>query len=96
MVKIRSAVPDDAKRLLEIYAYYVADTAISLEYDVPSEEEFRSRIRNTLQKYPYLVLEIDVIMQGYAYAGSFRARAVLPLQGVLNVYLMRTKTVKTA
>ena len=71
MVKIRSAVPDDAKRLLEIYAYYVADTAISLEYDVPSEEEFRSRIRNTLQKYPYLVLEEDGIIQGYTYAGLF-------------------------
>lgn len=53
-------------------------------------------MENTLRNYPYLVLEIDVIMQGYAYAGSFRARAVLPLQGVLNVYLMRTKTVKTA
>lgn len=42
-MSIRSATPDDAKRLLEIYAYYVANTAVSFEYDVPSEAEFRSR-----------------------------------------------------
>ena len=34
MVKIRSAVPDDAKRLLEIYAYYVLHTVITCEYTV--------------------------------------------------------------
>ena len=33
---IRTATPDDAERLLEIYGYYVEKTAISFEYDVPS------------------------------------------------------------
>ena len=89
MVKIRSAVPDDAKRLLEIYAYYVADTAISLEYDVPSEEEFRSRIRNTLQKYPYLVLEEDGIIQGYTYAGLFKIRAAYAHSCEVSIYVDR-------
>ena len=89
MVKIRSAVPDDAKRLLEIYAYYVADTAISLEYDVPSEEEFRSRIRNTLQKYPYLVLEEDGIIQGYTYAGLFKIRAAYARSCEVSIYVDR-------
>ena len=53
MMTIRSAVPEDAPRLLEIYSYYVEKTAITFEYDVPSVEEFESRIRNTLKKYPY-------------------------------------------
>ena len=48
---IRSAVLDDAERLLEIYAYYVRNTAISFECSVPLPEEFRERIRNTLKKY---------------------------------------------
>ena len=69
---IRCASPDDTKRLLEIYAYYVTNTAISFEYDVPSEAEFCSRILNTLQKYPYLVLEEDGIIQGYAYSSHGR------------------------
>ena len=51
-VIIRSATVNDAERLLEIYSYYVTDTAISFEYDVPSVEEFRSRIENVLKKIP--------------------------------------------
>ena len=54
---IRSATIEDAGRLLEIYTYYVKNTAISFEYDVPSLEEFRGRIAYTLGKYPYIVLE---------------------------------------
>ena len=72
---IRSATTDDAGRLLEIYAYYVKNTAITFECDVPSPDEFRERIENTLRKYPYLVLEEDGTVLGYAYAGPFVGRA---------------------
>ena len=34
---IRVAKPEDAKGLLEIYAPYVEKTAITFEYEVPSE-----------------------------------------------------------
>ncbi|MBO6209942.1 MAG: GNAT family N-acetyltransferase, partial [Schwartzia sp.] len=51
-MKIRSAIVDDAEQLLAIYAYYVEHTAISFEYDVPSVQEFRSRIENILKAYP--------------------------------------------
>ncbi len=42
---IRPAKLSDAERLLEIYAPYVLSTAITYEYDVPSVEEFKTRIR---------------------------------------------------
>ena len=48
---------EDAEELLKIYSYYVENTAITFEYDVPSVEEFSDRISNILKKYPYLVLE---------------------------------------
>ncbi len=52
---IRSVTENDAKRLSKIYAYYVKNTAITFEYDVPSEEEFKKRIQNTLNKtFPIL------------------------------------------
>ena len=41
---IRDARAEDAGRLLEIYAHYVLNTAVSFEYAVPSVEEFRERI----------------------------------------------------
>ena len=48
-ITTRYAVPEDAKRLLEIYAPYVENTAITFEYDVPTLEEFIERIRHTLE-----------------------------------------------
>jgi L-amino acid N-acyltransferase YncA len=56
--RIRTADPDrDAEALVEIYRPYVEKTAITFEYVTPSVEEFRARMRHTLEKYPYLVIE---------------------------------------
>lgn len=38
-VLIRDAKLSDAPRLLEIYSYYVKNTAITFEYNVPSLED---------------------------------------------------------
>ena len=35
-ILLRTARPSDAARLVEIYAPYVTDTAITFEYEVPS------------------------------------------------------------
>ena len=72
---IRNATIEDAENLLEIYAYYVKETAISFEYEIPSIEEFRKRISQTKEKYPYIVIEEDDVIKGYAYAGVFKGRA---------------------
>ena len=49
---IRPVTPDDASALLDIYRYYVEHTAISFETVTPTEEEFRRRLRDVLEKYP--------------------------------------------
>ena len=41
-ISTRCATVSDAAALLDIYAPYVRDTAITFEYDVPSVEEFGS------------------------------------------------------
>ncbi|MBO5589329.1 MAG: GNAT family N-acetyltransferase [Anaerovibrio sp.] len=84
---IRSATVNDAERLLEIYSYYVTDTAISWEYDVPSVEEFRGRIEDVLKKYPYLVVEENGVIYGYAYAHPFVGRAAYDHSCELTIYL---------
>jgi L-amino acid N-acyltransferase YncA len=91
-VNIRSANIRDAERLQEIYAYYVEHTAISFEYDVPTIGEFKSRMENTLRKYPYLVLEADGVIQGYAYAGAFVGRAAYDRSCEVTIYLDRSAT----
>lgn len=88
-MEIRSAAAQDAPRLLEIYAYYVENTAITFEYDMPSESEFRGRIENTLKRYPYLVLIDGGVIRGYAYAGPFHPRAAYRLSAEVSIYLDR-------
>ena len=86
-IVIRSATVKDAEALLNIYAYYVENTAITFEYDVPTLEEFEQRIANTLKKYPYLVVEKEGAILGYAYAGVFKDRAAYDWSAETTIYL---------
>ena len=43
-IRVRTATRQDAEALLQIYAPYVKNTAITFEYDVPTVEEFAGRI----------------------------------------------------
>lgn len=86
-ILLRTARLSDAARLVEIYAPYVTDTAITFEYEVPSVEEFRSRIEKTLEKYPYIVAEQNGRILGYAYASAFARRAAYNWSVELSIYL---------
>ena len=88
-IMIRKATPDDAASLLSIYEYYVLNTAITFEYEVPSLEEFRDRISHTLEKFPYLVAEDQGRILGYAYAGPFHPRAAYAWDCEMSIYLMK-------
>lgn len=84
---IRLVNEDDAPRLLEIYSHYVKNTAITFEYDVPSVEEFRGRIRATLENYPYFAAVHDGKIIGYAYAGRFHPRKAYDYAAETTIYL---------
>ena len=84
----RIAVPDDVPALLAIYAPYVEKTAISFEYEVPSVEEFRSRMETISQRYPYLVAEDEAgQILGYAYTHPFIAREAYDRCAETTIYL---------
>ena len=86
---IRVATEKDAKALLDIYGYYVENTAITFEYAIPSIEEFRERIRTTLEKYPYLICEEDGKILGYAYVGAFNKRAAARWMVETSIYVKK-------
>ncbi|MBP5465076.1 MAG: N-acetyltransferase [Treponema sp.] len=88
-VTIRRAEPADAEALLAIYAYYVQNTAVSFEYEVPSVAEFTERIRGTLVNYPYLVAERDGKAVGYIYAGRFSGRAAYDWAAETSIYIAK-------
>ena len=39
-IEIRTATPFDAEELLGIYSYYIINTAVTYELEVPSAEDF--------------------------------------------------------
>lgn len=86
---IRFAKESDAAALLEIYRPYIEETSITFETEVPSEAEFAGRIRETLEKFPYLVYEEDGEILGYAYAHTFYARAAYDWTVESSVYVRR-------
>ena len=87
MTEIRTAKTEDAGRLLEIYDYYVRNTAVSFEYETPSLDEFTRRMEQTLSQYPYLVIVRDDRIEGYAYAGPFKSRAAYGWSCEISIYL---------
>lgn len=87
--KFKAAAPEDAAALLEIYSPYVRETAITFEYDVPSEEEFAGRIRSILQRYPYIIAETGGKIAGYAYVSPFHARPAYDWAVETSVYVAR-------
>ena len=44
MIIVRDATLADAERILDIYDYYIQNTAITFEYDRPTLEEFQQQL----------------------------------------------------
>lgn len=72
--EVRLATTADAERVRAIYAPHVRDSAVSFEREVPTVEEIERRIERTLESLPWLVVERDGEVVGYAYAHAYRRR----------------------
>ncbi len=84
---IRNTKKTDLSQLLAIYAPYIEKTAISFEYEVPSLQEFEQRWQGIVQTYPYLVLEQEGQILGYAYASAFHPREAYQWLTEVSIYL---------
>lgn len=86
-LNIRVATAADAVALLKIYAPYVEKTAITFDYEIPTIEEFTTKIERLLEKYPVLVAEsVDGIV-GYAYADAFKNKAAYDWAVETTIYV---------
>ncbi len=93
-ITIERASTKDAGQILEIYRYYVENTAVSFEYTAPSIEEFSLRIENITKKYPYLILKADNKILGYAYAGVFKDRKAYDFSVETTIYIHKDQRKK--
>ena len=85
--RIRFAREGDAARVLDVYRPYVERTAITFETEVPSLDAFAARVRDISSRFPYLLLEIDGALAGYAYAHRQAERAAFDWNAELSIYL---------
>lgn len=92
MITIRPVEIADIPRLLEIYDYYVKNTAISFEYQTPTALEFKKRIEKFTEHYPYLVAMIDGEIVGYAYASAMSERDAYMYSCELSIYVDKVAT----
>lgn len=87
MIKIRHATVDDARGILGIYSYYVENTAITFEWNVPTIDEFRERILSISKKYPYIVAVDEERIVGYSYLNTYRERESYAWCAELSMYV---------
>lgn len=85
---IRAVYADDIAPITGIYAEQVKLGTSSFETEEPSQDAMLERMNSTLEKdLPYLVLEEDGVVMGYAYAGYFHHRAAYNLTLEDSIYL---------
>ena len=85
--RIRMATVADAEAFVEIYAPVVRETYISFETEPPGVEEMRRRIEKCLAMFPWLVLEREGLVDGYAYGSVHRDRTAYQWSADVSCYV---------
>lgn len=84
---LRKVETTDAKQICELYNYYVAQTTITFEEEMVSEEQMKIRILHVTSKFPWLVYEENNELAGYAYLSEWRSRTAYRHTAESTVYL---------
>jgi phosphinothricin acetyltransferase len=89
MTTIRSAHPADAAAIAAIYNHYVATTTITFEEAEVGADDMARRITKVISsKLPWLVLEQDDKILGYAYASKWKERSAYRFSVESSIYLL--------
>lgn len=84
---IRNVTLKDAQRIAEIYNYYIEHTVITFEETLVTAEEIKERIEEHTKILPWLVVEEDGVVIGYAYASKWAGRCSYRFSVEVSVYL---------
>ena len=91
---IRPATKADAQAICNIYNPYVSDTIITFEEEIVSVEEMTQRIHEMISSLPWLVIEDEGQVVGYAYASRWKSRCAYRFSVETTVYLSSAATGK--
>ena len=88
---IRPASFADAPAICAIYNHYVTDTIVTFEEQPVPAADMQSRMAAVLDKLPWLVLEHDGGIAGYAYASPWKSRIGYRFAVESSIYLAPTQ-----
>lgn len=84
-VVIRNYNPvTDTTRLLEIYNHYVKESIVTFDLEAAQPSHFEAKVSNN---HPFIVLEVDQIVCGYAYSSMFRSKRAFDCTAEISIYL---------
>lgn len=87
---IRRVKDEDAKKLVEIYNYYIRETETTLELKELTKEEYLDRMHAITGFYPWLVYEDDKgEILGFAYLDRFNTRKAYATTADLSIYVVK-------
>ncbi|EGM76597.1 sortase-like acyltransferase [Rheinheimera sp. A13L] len=90
---IRQATTADAAAIVAIYNHYVVNTSVTFEEQAVSAEQMAERIEQVQNDgLPWLVLEQNGELLGYAYATKWRARSAYRFSVESTVYVKASIT----
>ena len=84
---IRNVTAADAARIAEIYNHYVVESTATFETEPVTAEEMAHRIKETSQRFPYLVCETEGKLVGYCYAHLWKTRAAYSRTLETTIYI---------
>lgn len=92
--QIRAASAIDAAAVAAIYNWYIEHSSCTFEQEPLTAIEMAARIADADSDKPWIVLLVDGVLMGYAYATIFKARAAYNRSREVTVYLHREATGK--
>jgi len=85
---IRAVAKEDAECICHIYNYYVENTTATFEENTVDLQTMKQRILSTEKtELPWLVVEFDGCVVGYAYASPWKERSAYRYSVEISVYL---------
>lgn len=90
--QLRFATEQDADQILDIYRYYVENSTATFAYTAPTPEEYRHWVAESAKDYPFLVLEKQGRILGFACAHRWREREAFDWAVETTIYLAPDQT----
>ena len=93
MIKIRPSTEADVAAITTIYQHHVEHGTGTFEITPPTPEDMANRRQDVLSKnLPYLILEEDSMVIGFAYCNWFKPRPAYRFSAEDSIYLAPSAT----